>query len=350
MPIAYEGGMPYIFVSYSHRDTKTVMKIVDFLQLSGYRVWFDGGIEAGSEWPEYIADHLERCACLLSFISDSFVDSQNCRRELNFALELKKPVLNVYIEDVELTAGMRMQLGLSQAIFRKNYADDNTFCDALSCAKILGDCRDAQPKEVNVQQQEEKQNDSPCEQIIIEKKRDDSGAEPDVKNSPVETRHSDTAKPHVGDSPDETNYDRKLGKTICTVSVLLELSYAFVGPKAMEWILCHFSSGWERFLFMCIPHLLITLIIRFLVMVNTKKICYDQKGDIFAYNLFAWVISSVLAVIFGAFLVPMEMNGVLKALLSLGLNVAPALLAIIMHFSILFSSKKSQVKRKSSKV
>lgn len=142
MPIAYEGSKPYIFVSYSHRDTKLVMRIMDYLQKAGYRVWFDGGIEAGSEWPEYIASHLSKCECFLSFISETFVESQNCRRELNFALDLKKPVLNVYIEEVELTAGMRMQLGLSQAMFRNNFKTEADFLEVLSGATILTHCRE----------------------------------------------------------------------------------------------------------------------------------------------------------------------------------------------------------------
>ena len=25
----------------------------------GFRIWYDEGIEAGTEWPEYIAEHLE---------------------------------------------------------------------------------------------------------------------------------------------------------------------------------------------------------------------------------------------------------------------------------------------------
>ena len=79
MPIAYEGSEPYIFVSYSHRDSDAVMTAIEALQKEGFRVWFDGGIEAGSEWPEYIASHLKNSACVLTFISNQFVDSHNCR-------------------------------------------------------------------------------------------------------------------------------------------------------------------------------------------------------------------------------------------------------------------------------
>ena len=51
----YEGSEPYIFVSYAHKDAAMVMPLITGLQDRGFRVWFDAGIEAGTEWPEYIA-------------------------------------------------------------------------------------------------------------------------------------------------------------------------------------------------------------------------------------------------------------------------------------------------------
>ena len=56
----YEGTQPYIFVSYAHKNDAAVLEIIGTLQSRGFRVWYDEGIEAGSEWPESIASHLER--------------------------------------------------------------------------------------------------------------------------------------------------------------------------------------------------------------------------------------------------------------------------------------------------
>ena len=119
MPKAYEGTQPYAFVSYSHKDSAEVLPIVEMLQSRGVLVWYDGGIEAGSEWPEYIASHLKNCACVLTFISANFIDSPNCRRELIFAQNLRKDVLSVFIDDAPLTDGMIMQLGLNQSVSKK---------------------------------------------------------------------------------------------------------------------------------------------------------------------------------------------------------------------------------------
>lgn len=141
MPKAYEGNKPYIFISYSHKDTELVLAAIEALENHGFLVWFDGGIEAGSEWPEYIATHLRSSTCMISFISKSFVASKNCQRELVFAQTLDKPLLNVFIEDVELTDGMMLQLGLNQAIWGKNFPNLSQLTEAICRAKLLESCR-----------------------------------------------------------------------------------------------------------------------------------------------------------------------------------------------------------------
>ena len=116
-PKAYKGTEPYIFISYAHADSERVFPIVSALQERGYRVWYDAGIEAGTEWPEYIAEHLDGCSAFLAFISEASMNSHNCRREINFAIELRKEPMVIYLEDVKMSLGMRMQLGSLQAMF-----------------------------------------------------------------------------------------------------------------------------------------------------------------------------------------------------------------------------------------
>ena len=99
---AYEGKEPYIFVSYAHKDSAAVFHIVEQLNARGYRIWYDEGIEPGSEWPEYIANHLLGAEMVLSVLTPNAVNSVNCRREINFALSKNKPVLTIYMEDIEL--------------------------------------------------------------------------------------------------------------------------------------------------------------------------------------------------------------------------------------------------------
>ncbi len=140
---AYEGNQPYIFISYAHKDAKTVLPILEALEGLGFRLWYDAGIEAGTEWPEFIAEHLNNSTRFLAFVSRSFVESQNCRREINFAIDLKKDPIVVYLEDFELSLGMRMQLGTLQGIMYYRHETFESFIEALAKVKEFAFCRDA---------------------------------------------------------------------------------------------------------------------------------------------------------------------------------------------------------------
>ena len=139
-PNAYDGMLPFIFVSYAHLDSDAALPIISALEDRGFRVWYDGGIEAGTEWPEYIASHLNGCEAVLALVSNHSLDSHNCRREINFAIELKKPMLVVYLQEVELSLGMRMQLGTLQAMFRNRHSTMDSFMESLGQCSILQPC------------------------------------------------------------------------------------------------------------------------------------------------------------------------------------------------------------------
>lgn len=139
----YEGKEPYIFISYAHKDTPAVLPILSDLQKKGYRVWYDAGIEAGTEWPEFIAEHLYHCTAFLFFASTSALDSQNCMQEVNFAVELQKSVVMVYLENISLSPGLRLRVGSAPAFRRGEHATLDTFIDELCSCNLLAPCRQA---------------------------------------------------------------------------------------------------------------------------------------------------------------------------------------------------------------
>ena len=133
----YEGTLPYLFVSYAHKNDAAVLEIISILQSRGFRVWYDEGIEAGSEWPESIASHLERAQLVLAFLSPAYLRSDNCRKEMHYALTKKKPVINVYLEATELSPGMEMQIGNLFALMKYTYPSEEYFYDKLFSAELL---------------------------------------------------------------------------------------------------------------------------------------------------------------------------------------------------------------------
>lgn len=130
---------PYIFASYSHKDSSQVHKIISKIHEEGYNVWFDEGIDPGTEWDENIAAHIEKAGFFIAFISKNYLESSNCKDELNYARDLNIERLIVYLEEVELPAGMKMRLGRLQAIHYATYNNPDDFYDKLFSTKKMAD-------------------------------------------------------------------------------------------------------------------------------------------------------------------------------------------------------------------
>lgn len=136
----YEGYSDYIFVSYAHKDADRVLPIVDALAERGYRIWYDEGIIPGSEWPEYIAEHLHGSCIILAFISQASIQSDNCRREITFALSKKINLLGIILEPVEMSLGLEMQLAAHQCVVKYKYPSFTQFIDKICSMPELETC------------------------------------------------------------------------------------------------------------------------------------------------------------------------------------------------------------------
>lgn len=132
---------PYVFISYAHADSSKVLPCIDAMRQKGIYFWYDDGIEAGSEWPEFIAQKVISCKKFLLFVSNAYLNSQNCKRELNFAISRKKDILTIYLEEVELSPGMEMQLGTYQAIYLNRFRDMPSFHSSLCAEHYFDPCR-----------------------------------------------------------------------------------------------------------------------------------------------------------------------------------------------------------------
>ncbi|MBR0153297.1 MAG: TIR domain-containing protein [Lachnospiraceae bacterium] len=139
--IPYEGNEKYIFISYAHKNSAEVLEILGRMTDAGYRIWYDDGIAPGSEWPEYIADHLNRAAVVLAFVSPESIDSSNCRREVTYALSKQKPFLGVLLTPTKMSPGMEMQLSAQQCILRYTCRSEEDFYHRLLTGEILAPCR-----------------------------------------------------------------------------------------------------------------------------------------------------------------------------------------------------------------
>jgi hypothetical protein len=134
---AYDGEKPYIFASYSHRNSESVLEVIGKLRKAGYRVWYDEGIDPGSEWDDFIAEKIEKCGYFIAFLSEEYLESKNCRDELNYARDLDKDRLLVYLTGVKLTGGLAMRLNRLQAIHKYKYSSTAAFFEKLTSTPAL---------------------------------------------------------------------------------------------------------------------------------------------------------------------------------------------------------------------
>jgi hypothetical protein len=146
---AYSGNEPYIFVSYAHANSDIVFPIMKELHNRDVKMWYDEGINAGTEWSQEIADKILNCAKMVLFISPESMNSNHCRQEINFANSKYKQILPVYIKPTTLSAGLEMTLSVFQAIFLysfKNNEDDfyKQVCNALSTSFVNEDANATQ--------------------------------------------------------------------------------------------------------------------------------------------------------------------------------------------------------------
>lgn len=115
---AYTGDEPYVFVSYSHDNSSVVFPELAWLKESGFNIWYDEGIEAGTEWREELAKAIEEARLLVYFITPESVQSQNCRKEVNFAVDQDIPIIAIHLEKTDLPSGLNLTLSDRQALLK----------------------------------------------------------------------------------------------------------------------------------------------------------------------------------------------------------------------------------------
>lgn len=122
---AYAGDEPYAFVCYAHGDAATVYPELSWLRDQDINLWYDEGISPGSEFPETLGKAIGGASLLVFYVSPNSVGSRHCRDEVFYALERDVPVLALYLAETELSEGLALSLGTSQALPRYELAEDD---------------------------------------------------------------------------------------------------------------------------------------------------------------------------------------------------------------------------------
>lgn len=139
MPKAYDGNDPFIFINYSHRDADMVFSDIEKFYDNGYNVWYDQGIDVGVDVDEAIDDALDDCSLFVCFISKKSLASITVVDEIKVAVDENKPVVPIYLEDVELARGLELILADKQPILKYNLSEEEYIKKCISAFKNIED-------------------------------------------------------------------------------------------------------------------------------------------------------------------------------------------------------------------
>ena len=124
---AYKGDEPFLFISYAHTDKLQVYPIIDYLDKSGFNVWYDEGISASEEWMKSIVENINKCTAFLVFITPHIIDSRFVRREISYALNKNKQFFSVYLKDTKLPDELDFEISRIQSMKKYTMPDSEFF-------------------------------------------------------------------------------------------------------------------------------------------------------------------------------------------------------------------------------
>ena len=133
----YEGKRPYLFISYSHRNSQEVLETITLLHQRKVRLWYDEGIPAGNDWPKNIETHMRCSAMVLFFLSRTALASSNCRSEIETAVALKKSVLYFALDDSRPEPGSEWETLLKSCLPLPTPGDAKARADQVTRHKKL---------------------------------------------------------------------------------------------------------------------------------------------------------------------------------------------------------------------
>lgn len=92
-----------IFISYSSIDSDAAANLCGLLENDGISYWIDRHHINHGDWAEYIPPAIEACNIFVCLLSQNSIASEMVGKELSLAVEKKKRILGIKIQDVTLS-------------------------------------------------------------------------------------------------------------------------------------------------------------------------------------------------------------------------------------------------------
>jgi hypothetical protein len=96
-----------LFISYARENKPDIDQLVEHLDELACQTWVDSSRSGGQDWWEQILDRITDCDVFIATVSDEVLNSVACKREFDWAEELRKPVLPVALQRPPLALPVR---------------------------------------------------------------------------------------------------------------------------------------------------------------------------------------------------------------------------------------------------
>ena len=127
----------YYFVSYSHKDYKTVLKDILLLEDKGINIWYDSDMHIGENWENIAETYISKFQCkgIIFYLSENSILSPACNKEIEYVLENDKQFfsINIPLPGKRVSSGHSMLLDLIEeghkvsdytiSLFEKAFSD-----------------------------------------------------------------------------------------------------------------------------------------------------------------------------------------------------------------------------------
>lgn len=91
--------MKRVFVSYSRHNLDVVTQLIQDLQAVGIDAWHDQTLTGGQRWWDNILSNIRECDIFIFALSPESWESEACKSELGYVVQLGKTILPVLVAD-----------------------------------------------------------------------------------------------------------------------------------------------------------------------------------------------------------------------------------------------------------
>ncbi|WP_294823283.1 S1 RNA-binding domain-containing protein [uncultured Eubacterium sp.] len=109
--------MGYVFISYSTKEQSSADAMKKLLEKQGIQTWMaPGDIPAGSRYAQVINKAVKECSCFILMLSENSQNSVWVAKEVERAINYRKPIIPVQLEDLVLNDEFELYISTDQVV------------------------------------------------------------------------------------------------------------------------------------------------------------------------------------------------------------------------------------------